>query len=359
MVLRTARKGRHAGEQFYGCSRYPRCRGIVPLSTARPQPHPIVVSEKHKEATGFWADFKVKLAEIPLTDKQVNTLDGWSGYLCAVPGLGVGLPVGLLTHNWGIGALSGGGTWYVSYLMAQMLFLEPVKEGRQEKQRRERQPELERQAKEQFERQQAEALEQEKRQKAEALQREERERLERERRRTLERQQREVGRLIDAALGIVQSGISSSTHGDDSLLLGALLILRQQLEDCRAQFDHAELSYEAAKARVGELREQAEVLISPAPSGEMEQVNTGETHYAVLGVDRTASQDEIKRAYREKMRRLHPDTMAAWAKGEVPQEVKDFLNEKTKKLNLAYQLLSDPKKRRDYDASIERRTPDG
>jgi restriction system protein len=30
MVLRKARKGAHAGERFWGCSRYPRCRGILP-----------------------------------------------------------------------------------------------------------------------------------------------------------------------------------------------------------------------------------------------------------------------------------------------------------------------------------------
>jgi predicted RNA-binding Zn-ribbon protein involved in translation (DUF1610 family) len=29
MVLRTAKKGAHSGSQFYGCSRYPECKGIV------------------------------------------------------------------------------------------------------------------------------------------------------------------------------------------------------------------------------------------------------------------------------------------------------------------------------------------
>src|SRR3954453_13882787 len=31
MVLRTARKGRNAGGQFWGCSGYPRCKGLRPL----------------------------------------------------------------------------------------------------------------------------------------------------------------------------------------------------------------------------------------------------------------------------------------------------------------------------------------
>ncbi len=29
MVLRAARRGRNAGRQFYGCSRYPACKGVV------------------------------------------------------------------------------------------------------------------------------------------------------------------------------------------------------------------------------------------------------------------------------------------------------------------------------------------
>ncbi len=31
MVLRTAKKGRTAGQQFWGCSAYPDCRGIVEI----------------------------------------------------------------------------------------------------------------------------------------------------------------------------------------------------------------------------------------------------------------------------------------------------------------------------------------
>ncbi len=31
MVLRTARTGAYQGKQFYGCSNYPKCQGIVPI----------------------------------------------------------------------------------------------------------------------------------------------------------------------------------------------------------------------------------------------------------------------------------------------------------------------------------------
>lgn len=41
MRLRTARKGANAGNQFYGCSKYPACRGTLPLSGTQPGPEPI------------------------------------------------------------------------------------------------------------------------------------------------------------------------------------------------------------------------------------------------------------------------------------------------------------------------------
>jgi len=62
-------------------------------------------------------------------------------------------------------------------------------------------------------------------------------------------------------------------------------------------------------------------------------------YYQVLGVDRTATPDEIKRAYRKLALKYHPDK----TKGDKAAE------DKFKQLNTAYQILSDPEKRRQYD----------
>jgi len=62
-------------------------------------------------------------------------------------------------------------------------------------------------------------------------------------------------------------------------------------------------------------------------------------YYEVLGVSKTASDEEIKKAYRAKALQYHPDKNQGNAAAE----------EMFKKINEAYSVLSDAKKRADYD----------
>ena len=62
-------------------------------------------------------------------------------------------------------------------------------------------------------------------------------------------------------------------------------------------------------------------------------------YYQILGVDKNASSDEIKKAYRKLAMEYHPDRNAGNAQAE----------EKFKEINEAYQVLSDDDKRAHYD----------
>jgi curved DNA-binding protein len=62
-------------------------------------------------------------------------------------------------------------------------------------------------------------------------------------------------------------------------------------------------------------------------------------YYETLGVSKTASEDEIKSAFRKLARKYHPDV----AKDKKAAE------EKFKQINEAYEVLGDPEKRRKYD----------
>ena len=62
-------------------------------------------------------------------------------------------------------------------------------------------------------------------------------------------------------------------------------------------------------------------------------------YYKVLGVPKTASAEEIKKAYRKLARRYHPDAN----KGDLKAE------ERFKEISEAYNVLSDTKRRKEYD----------
>jgi len=67
-------------------------------------------------------------------------------------------------------------------------------------------------------------------------------------------------------------------------------------------------------------------------------------YYEVLGVDKSASEDDIKQAYRKAALKWHPDR---WVNGTDAE--KKTAEEKFKEASEAYSVLSDKDKRAKYD----------
>src|SRR5512136_1432960 len=65
----------------------------------------------------------------------------------------------------------------------------------------------------------------------------------------------------------------------------------------------------------------------------------GKDYYKILGVTRTAADKDIKAAYRRLARQYHPDVNPGNKAAE----------EKFKEINEAYEVISDPEKRKKYD----------
>lgn len=66
-------------------------------------------------------------------------------------------------------------------------------------------------------------------------------------------------------------------------------------------------------------------------------------YYDILGINQNASQKEIKNAYKKLIKKYHPD---------IYNGDKSFAEKKTQEINQAYDILSNPETKKDYDEQI-------
>jgi len=70
------------------------------------------------------------------------------------------------------------------------------------------------------------------------------------------------------------------------------------------------------------------------------------THYDTLGIGREASAAQIKRAYRSLVKLCHPDLFPSGSAAAAEAE------KRMKQVNMAYTVLSNPRKRASYDSKL-------
>ena len=87
---------------------------------------------------------------------------------------------------------------------------------------------------------------------------------------------------------------------------------------------------------------------APPPRSDPPPRNGGRipTHYETLEVPRTATQEEIRSAFKRLSMLYHPDKVH-----HLAPEFREMAGERFKKINEAYHVLSDPEQRRRYDAA--------
>lgn len=80
-----------------------------------------------------------------------------------------------------------------------------------------------------------------------------------------------------------------------------------------------------------------------------EDENMDKNYYEILEIDKNASPEIVEKAYKTLVKKYHPDLQ------EVSQ--KQFYEDKLKLINEAYEILSIPEKRKEYDLSLPKDIP--
>jgi len=166
-----------------------------------------------------------------------------------------------------------------------------------------------------------------------ARQEKERRRMEEQRRKN--REEKEFESMVLGVESLIEYTMPTVT---DPIILGGLKSLQGELLRISQTFYSGSISYEEAMVKILALWQQAEILSQPSPK---------ETYYDILGITSYATQDEIKKAYRDKIKEYHPDKFT-----NEPDWVKKQAEEMSKKLNEASGVLQNSNRKKEYDEEI-------
>jgi hypothetical protein len=86
----------------------------------------------------------------------------------------------------------------------------------------------------------------------------------------------------------------------------------------------------------------------------LERVASSKTHYQALGLQRTATNEEVVRAYHQAVKLLHHPNRKIQV--SLPEDMRERIDETFEKASQAFFVLTDAHKRTEYDRSLVRKT---
>ncbi len=118
--------------------------------------------------------------------------------------------------------------------------------------------------------------------------------------------------------------------------------------------DLVDFQGEAEKWGEGEEKKDAEAQLALNEVLEFQSRLAGLNYYEMLGIERSAGEDEVKKAYFHLARRFHPDRFDR----DLPFLYREKINEIFDQITKAYKTLINPETRRTYDISTFELSPE-
>ncbi|RZB29480.1 MAG: hypothetical protein AEth_01115 [Candidatus Argoarchaeum ethanivorans] len=157
-----------------------------------------------------------------------------------------------------------------------------------------------------------------------------------------EKQKKEIKLLIIETKDLIQR---NKLRTSDAGILFVLTAIETKLVNIDRAFERAGISYIDAKKNILELKDEIKKIGTTREKTTEKERAPQETYYDILGVDCTANQGEIKKAYKVKMMEYHSDHF----EHQDYEWVKKMSKEMSQKINEAKDVLIDPEKRKEYN----------
>ena len=116
---------------------------------------------------------------------------------------------------------------------------------------------------------------------------------------------------------------------------------REYIQKCKDKLTGKETSQEESQSQQQQNKSENESNNTSSTNSEDDECKSiinSHDYYQILGVGKDCTNDEIKKAYKKKAMKFHPD-----------KNTSKFAEEAFKKISTAYQTLSDPDKRKKFD----------